>query len=126
MARDPRRNESLAIQIATVRKKYGRYPAVIKEWNPKQVVTRKNAAKQTITSYGAITVKPCKVLPGMEKVKIPDLPDLSKLSEAQKAFYADNREDFRRRVRKMLPRFERKNTYSRDLRERVNSTRIAA
>ncbi len=104
--RDLRRCEALARQIAAVRKKYGRYPAVVKEW-----------------SNGSLHVKPCEVLPGMEDVEIPDLPDVSKLSETEKFYYADNRKDFRQRIRPLLPREERLNTYSRDLHKRVNVTR---
>lgn len=104
--RDLRRCEALARQITAVRKKYGRYPAIVKE-----IVD------------GKLTVRACEVLPGMEDVEIPDLPDVSKLSPEEKFYYADNRKDFRQRIRPTLPREERLKTYSRDLHERVNVTR---
>jgi hypothetical protein len=123
--KDMRRCEALAHQIVAVREKFGRYPAVIKEWDPNRVVTRTNSSKHVITSHGAMIVKPCKPLPGKEKLEIFSLPDESKMSAAEKLYYADNRQDYRQRVRKLIPRSARLHTYSRDLRERVNSTRIA-
>lgn len=117
----------IANHSTATRRKYGRCPAVERLWDPDQLVTRtvkrRGIDDYVITSRGAIVEKPAVPLPGHEKDVIESLPDFTKISDVEKVMTPLNREDYRRRVRKILSRKVRLYGYSRDLRNRVNSTR---
>ncbi len=115
--------QTIAKHAIAMRNKFGRNPAVEKSWDPDQLVTYTNASDHVITSRGAIVEKPAVPLPGHDEDVIEPLPDFSKWSEIDKAMTPMNREDYRRRLRKVLSRKVRLYNYSRDLRNRVNSTR---